>query len=312
MADLRIVFFGTSGFACRMLQVLHDEKYNVVAVVSQPDKPVGRKRIVEKTPVHALADALGIACVQPEKLREAPEEVLAYAPDLIVTCAYGQIVPQVILEAPAKGCLNVHPSLLPRYRGGAPMHYAVWNGDERTGVCLMEMVKKMDAGRVYARCELTIGPDETMAELARRLEDAAAILLKENLPKYLAGELEGVEQDEEKVVIARNISREEEKINFALEDVDAAYNHIRALIDWPISHGVIDGKRIKFLEARKKKGNPQEAAGTVVGFEEHAMKIACIGGYIYIRKLQMEGKKGMDADAFANGAGRALIGKRFE
>ncbi len=312
MGDLQIVFFGTSVFACRMLKVLHDEKYTIAAVVSQPDKPVGRKKTMEKTPVHALADEYGITCLQPERLKDAVDEVLACNPDLIVTCAYGQIVPQEILEAPAHGCLNVHPSLLPKYRGGAPMHYAVWNGDEKTGVCLMEMVKKMDAGKVYARCELPIGPDETMAELSARLEDAAAALLKENLPKYLAGELKGEPQDEEGVVIARNISREEEKVCFAQEDVHAAYNHVRAMIDWPVSHGVVEGKRIKFLGARKELGEAQQEPGVIVGFEKHAMKIACKGGWLLVQKLQMEGKKPMDADSFANGIGRTLIGKRFE
>ena len=171
MNSPRIVFFGTPEFACTVLQALIDEEYNIVAAVSQPDKPVGRKHIIESTPVHALAEKYGIPVVQPDKLRQQADEVLAYDPELIVTCAYGQIIPQTILEYPRLGCVNIHPSLLPKYRGGAPIHHAVLNGDEKTGVCLMEMVNKMDAGRVYACHEVMIGEDMTTAELEEILKE---------------------------------------------------------------------------------------------------------------------------------------------
>lgn len=312
MKDCRIVFIGTPEFACPILQTLYDEQYQIVAVVSQPDKPVGRKKEIVKTPIHELADTLNLPVVQPIKLRESYEEVLAYEPDLIVTCAYGQMIPEEILNAPKYGCLNIHPSLLPKYRGGAPVHRAVWAGDKETGVCLMEMVKAMDAGKVYARTFVDIDEDDTTSSLNLKLEKAACELLKEKLPQYLNGELPGEEQDEEGVVIARNISKEEEQVFFQNETLEEAYNHVRALLDWPVAYGLIDGKRIKFYKTKKVVDTPSEPIGTVVGFEEGAMKIAMKGGYLLILELQPEGKQKMNAKDFANGAGRNLVGKVFE
>lgn len=312
MNDVRIIFIGTPEFACPILQTLVDEGYNVVAAVCQPDRPTGRKQVITPTPVHALADKLNIPVLQPEKLRAEYQSVLDYEPDLIVTAAYGQIVPEVILKAPRYGCLNIHPSLLPKYRGGAPIHHAVWAGDEKTGVCLMEMVKAMDAGRVYARTEVPIGPDETTSEMYEKLQEASCALVKESLPLYLEGKLEGEPQDESKVVLARNISKEDEMVHFADEDIHQVYNHIRALTDWPLAYGMLDGKRMKFIKVRKQVCETEETPGTVLGFRDHAMEIACRGGILRVLELQPEGKSRMSADAFANGAGRNIPGHVFE
>ena len=310
--DVRVVFIGTPEFAGKVLDALVGEKYNVVAVVSQPDKPVGRKREIVKTPVHARADAYGIPVLQPERLKDGIDDILAYRPELIVTCAYGQFVPTRLLDAPAYGSLNIHPSLLPKYRGGAPVHRAVWAGDKETGVCLMEMVKAMDAGRVYDRRIVPIDPDDTTETLNLRLEEASAELIREALPKYLRGELAGEVQDEEKVVLARNIAPEEEQVSFTEGDIHEIYNHIRALIDFPVAYGILDGKRVKFYACRIREEEVQEAPGTVLGFRDHAMEIACRGGVLRVLELQAEGKKRMPADAFGNGAGRAWTGRRFD
>jgi methionyl-tRNA formyltransferase len=312
MTSPRIVFFGTPEFACTILQALIDEKYHIAAVVSQPDKPVGRKHIIVKTPVHALAEENGIPVLQPEKLRAEADAVLAYEPELIVTCAYGQFVPSKILNAPKYGALNVHPSLLPKYRGGAPIQRAIMNGDQKTGVCLMEMIKAMDAGRVYARTETEIGPDETGTELFERLEGISAKLLRDNLPLYLEGKLEGVPQNDEEAVLAPNIAREEELVRFADSDLSTLYNHIRGLIEEPCAYGMVNGKRFKFCRVRKQNCDPAEAPGTIAGFENHAMKIAAKGGYLLVEEMQPEGRSRMNADAFANGAGRGLINAVFE
>lgn len=312
MKNVRIVFFGTPDFSCSVLRTLHEEGYDVIAAVSQPDKPVGRKHVITPTPVHALADELGIPVLQPEKLRAEAQQVIDLKPDLIVTAAYGQMIPESILNAPALGCLNIHPSLLPKYRGGAPIHRAVWAGDALTGVCLMQMVKAMDAGKVYACIECEIGPDDTTSDMYAKLEKVSERLIREALPEYLAGNLPGTEQDESRVVLARNIAREEEQVVFAKENIDEAYNHIRALTDWPLAYGLIDGKRMKFIRVRKEVCTPQAECGTVLGFHDHAMEIACTGGILRVLELQMEGKGRMSADAFANGAGRALVSKRFE
>lgn len=312
MKQTRIIFFGTTEFASGILQTLIDEGYNVVAVVSQPDKPVGRKHTIQMTPTHALADQYQIPVIQPDLLKEHVDDVLRYEPELILTCAYGQFVPVRILEYPRFGCINVHPSLLPKYRGGAPIHHAVMGGETETGVSLIQMTKAMDAGDIYARATTPLGKDETMAELNERLLVLSKQLVKENLEDYIAGKLVGEPQDDSKVILGLNITKEEEKVQFALEDVQTLYNHIRGLIDWPMPYGVVDGKRMKFCKVRMRKEDHQAKPGEILGFKNHAMEVASIGGIIEVYELQPEGKSRMTADAYANGAGRNMIGKVFE
>ncbi len=312
MTDLRIVFLGTPNFARGILESLILNQYNVVGVISQPDKPVGRKHEIKPTPVKELALENNIPVYQPVKLKEESDVVINLQPDLIITCAYGQIVPDDILQTPKYGCLNIHPSLLPKYRGGAPIQRAIWNGDTETGVCLMEMVKKMDAGRVFARVTHPIDKDITSSELFDELERVSRKLLIDNLPLYLEGKLTGVEQDEDKVVIARNIAKEEEQVHFNQENIHEVYNHIRALIDTPIAYGMIEGKRMKFYEARMEEKENAYPSGTILSFEDGAMIVACTGGLLKVYELQLEGKSKMKAKDFANGAGRQLVGKRFE
>jgi len=312
MENPRILFFGTPSFAASILQTLIDEKYQVIAAISQPDRPVGRKHVITPSPVHVLADENNIPFLAFEKLKDHADEVIALQPDLIVTCAYGQFVPTKILECPSLGALNIHPSLLPKYRGGAPIHHAIMHGDSETGVSLMEMTKAMDAGKVFAQVHVPIGEDETQKELSERLVVESRKLLKENLPKYLKGELPGVEQDESLVTFGYNITREEEQVHFETEDIDTLYNHIRALIDWPVSYGLMEGKRMKFHGVRKNHEASNALPGTILGFEGDAMLVACLGGTLLVKELQMEGKGKMDAKSFANGAGRSLIGKRFD
>ena len=312
MKQTRIIFFGTTEFASGILQTLIDEGYNVVAVVSQPDKPVGRKHTIQMTPTHALADQYQIPVIQPDLLKEHVDDVLRYEPELILTCAYGQFVPVRILEYPRLGCINVHPSLLPKYRGGAPIHHAVMGGETETGVCLIQMTKAMDAGDIYARVTTPLGKDETMAELNQRLLVLSKQLVKDNLEDFIAGKLVGEPQDDSKVILGLNITKEEEKVQFAVEDVQTLYNHIRGLIDWPMPYGVVDGKRMKFCKVRMRKEDHQVKPGEILGFKNHAMEVASIGGIIEVYELQPEGKSRMTADAYANGAGRNMIGKVFE
>lgn len=312
MQDEKIIFFGTPEFAAAILQVLIDEKYNVIAAVSQPDRPVGRKHKIMLTPVKVLCEEHDIPCLQPDKLKEEYEDILALEPDLILTCAYGQLIPEVVLQCPRLGCINVHPSLLPKYRGGAPMHYPILNGDHETGVSLMEMTQAMDAGRVYAQVKLPIGPDETEAELEPRLMVASCEMVRTYLTPYLEGKLPGVEQDESLVTFCHNITREQEKVSFQQEEIHDLYNHIRALIDWPISYGVVEGKRVKFYAVRMQEGACGSPAGTILGFKDHAMIVAAKGGTILVKELQPEGKKRMNADAFANGYAAEWTGKRFD
>ena len=312
MDSIRIVFFGTAEFAAAILNRLYEDQYQIVGAVSQPDRPIGRKHVIEPTPVHALAEAHGTPCIAPKNLKEEPEGVLDMKPDLIITCAYGQFVPDVILEAPRYGCLNIHPSALPKYRGGAPIQRTIWNGDSSIDICMMEMVHAMDAGRVFARTCVPIDPDETSGELLRKLAPLAADLLSENLPKYLRGELTGTAQEESRKTIARNISREEEQIWFQKESMPSLYNHCRALLEEPGPYGLIEDKRIKFLKVRMEQKEVSAAPGTILASQNHAMRIACKGGILNVFRLQMQGKNAMDADAFMNGTGRNLIGRQFE
>lgn len=311
MKETKILFFGTTDFSCEILKAVHDAGYPIVAAVAQPDKPVGRKHRIEPTPVHALCDSLGMECLQIAHLKQDWEVLKQYAPDLILTCAYGQIIPDGVLQLPPLGCLNVHPSLLPKYRGGAPMHYVLLNGDSVTGTSLMEMVHEMDAGKVYAQKEIEIGEDETLQELESHLKKLSVEMVLESLPAYIRGELPGVEQDASRVSFSHNISKEMECVSFEKEELRELYNHIRALIDWPVPYGILDGKRIKFYKVRKEEKEIQEKAGTVLGFRKGYMEVACHGGVLRVYELQPEGKKKMDANAFANGYAQEVTGKRF-
>lgn len=311
MDTTKIIFFGTTDFSCDILQALYDQQYNVVAAVAQPDRPAGRKHRIVPTPVHALCDTLQIPCLQIEHLKTEWEVLKEYAPDLIITCAYGQLVPDEVLALPQLGCLNIHPSLLPKYRGAAPMHYAILNGDSETGVTLMEMVHKMDAGKIYAQNRISIGEDETLQQLEERLKQASVSLLTEALPKYLRKELPGIPQEEQAVTFSSMISREMECVSFEKEPLDVLYNHIRALIDWPLPYGMLDGKRVKFFEVKKEIKDVQEAPGTILGFKKGYMEVATKGGILRVYSLQLEGKKRMDANSFANGYADEVTGKRF-
>lgn len=312
MFQEKIIFFGTGTFSCAILKMLKEEKYNVIAAVSQPDRPVGRKHIITATPVHALCIEMGIPCLQPEKLRKESHLVTDLKPDLIITCSYGQIVPDDILACPEKGCLNIHPSLLPKYRGASPMHFPIINGDTETGVSLMEMTHAMDAGMVYAQLKLPIGPDDTEADMEPRLREASVQLLKDNLPLYLAGKLVGKAQDESQVTVCHTIPREFEQVHFRQEKINALYNHIRGLIDWPLPYGLLEGKRMKFYKVRREVKNCQEAPGTIMGFDRDSMLVAADGGVIHVLEMQMEGHKRMNAQAFRNGMEKEVTGKRFD
>lgn len=312
MAECRVVFFGTTDFSGAVLETLLAEGYDVISVVTQPDKPVGRRHVMTAPFVKSYAMEKGIPVLQPVKLSAEMEPVMNLRPDLIITCAYGQLIPVSILELPRYGCLNIHPSPLPKYRGGAPIQRAVMNGDSSTEVCLMEMAEKMDSGKVYARIPASIGADTTSSELFEQLKEPARRLITDYLPRYLKGELKGEEQDESGVVIARNIKREEEFISFQNEAMPSLYNHIRGLLDDPSGYGIVDRKRIKFCRVRRDDSVSDQPAGTILGFADHAMRVAAKGGTLLVYELQMEGKSRMNADAFYNGAGRQLTGKVFD
>ena len=310
--DLRIVFMGTPFFATAPLQQLIDCGYNIVAVVSQPDRPVGRKKELKPTPVKQLAMQYEIDVVQPNKLSEDPNCLLDYQPDLIITCAYGQKVPTCILDYPKLGCINLHGSLLPKYRGGAPMQRALINGDKQTGMTLMEMIDRMDAGQMYAKEVVDITIDDTLDSLSLKLMEASKKLIVNALPLYLNGELKGEAQDEALSCLSLTIKKEEERVSFDQEEAYSLYNHMRGLISNPGPYAVLNnGKKVKFFEVGYEQYDHNFANGTII-LEKNHYKVAAKGGYIHVYTCQMEGKAKMDASSFINGIKNNLDNLRFE
>ncbi len=306
----RVLFMGTPDFAVSLLQVLIDADVEIVAVVSQPDKPVGRKQVLMPTPVKKLALDHKLPVYQPIKIKELTQFIGDLDLDLIVTCAYGQFIPMAILEAPRCGSVNVHASLLPKYRGGAPIHRALINGDHESGVTLMRMVKQMDAGDMLAKVSVPITENDDVGSLHDKLKSVGAKLLKENLDALLNNKLEGIAQDETQVSFAYNITPEDEFVSFK-RNVTVVYDHIRGLSPWPVGYGLIEGKKLKLIKAFKIIEKHEFTLGQFVAYE-NGLKIACEGGYVVVTQCQAEGKEKMEASAFYNGLGKSLLNRIFE
>lgn len=307
----RIIFMGTPQFSCGILETLVEMGENVVAVVTQPDKKVGRKQEIQETPIKIKAKEFGIPVLQPIKIKESIEEVLAFKPDLIVTAAYGQLIPDAILNSPKYRCINVHASLLPKYRGGAPIHMAVINGEKETGITIMYMEKKMDSGDILTQKVLPIDIKDTTSDLFDKLEQVGKELLKETLPKLINGELTPIPQNEDDVTFAWNISKEQEFVSFN-RPVMEVYNHIRGLISWPVGYGIIEGKKIKLHKVHYVEEKHHNKPGECIGLIDDAFVIACEGGFIYVDELQLEGKTKTLAKDFYHGNGKNYVGKCFE
>ena len=301
----KIVFMGTPDFSVPVLTMLKDEGFEILAVVTQPDRPVGRKRVLTPPPVKAEAVRLGLPVLQPEKLRHSSEleEIINLQPDLIITAAYGQILPKELLEAPELGCINVHASLLPKYRGGAPIHQAIIDGETETGVTIMYMVEKLDAGNIISQVLVPIGETDTTGILFNKLSAAGTQLLKETLPSILDKTNESIEQDEEKVTFASNISREQERIDWSKNGI-AIYNQIRGLYPWPGSYSVFQGENVKIWRAEKTDIISEAKPGTIIKRLKDKLIIKTGNGTsIAITELQPAGKKRLTAEEFMNGVG---------
>ncbi|WP_235941632.1 methionyl-tRNA formyltransferase [Paenibacillus puerhi] len=302
----RIVFMGTPDFAVPSLRaLLADESVQVVGVVTQPDRPVGRKRVLTPTPVKVEALAHGLPVLQPERLRrgESVEELRELKPDLIVTAAYGQILPKAVLELPRLGCINVHASLLPRYRGGAPIHYAVMNGDAETGVTIMYMEEGLDTGDMISRVEVPIGDDDTTGTMFDKLSTAGAELLQRTLPGLLAGTVQAVPQDDEAAVYSPNITRKQEQIDWN-DPALRIWQQVRALHPRPGAFTLWNGEVLKIWACSKPAepalSSPKQP-GTVLSVGPDGIEVATGLGVLRITELQPSGKKAMDAATFARG-----------
>ncbi|MCF6137054.1 methionyl-tRNA formyltransferase [Pseudalkalibacillus berkeleyi] len=299
---MKIVFMGTPDFSVPVLQKLIQDGYEVVAVVTQPDKPVGRKKVITPPPVKREALRHEIPVLQPKKVRHEYKEILDYKPDLIVTAAYGQILPSELLEGPKLGCINVHASLLPEYRGGAPIHKAIIDGKKESGITIMYMVNQLDAGDILTQVRVPIDEDDHVGSLHDKLSIAGAKLLSETIPKLIANEIEPKKQEESLVTYAPNISREMEEINWEL-DGETIYNQIRGLHPWPVAYTTLNGKPLKVWWGHKVNAPKKGLPGQLVHFDREGIVVAT-GNETAIRisELQPAGKKRMQASQFVAGA----------
>lgn len=305
----KIIFMGTPQFAVPVLEGLIDKQYDIVAVVTQPDRRVGRKKVLTKTPVKQVAEHHQLPVYQPEKLNGSPEmdELMALNADLIVTAAYGQFLPQVLLDAPTYGAINVHASLLPKYRGGAPIHYAVMNGDEKTGVTIMEMVKQMDAGAMIAQKSLPITSKDTCGTMFEKLSIIGRDLLLSCLEDYIAGNIQPVPQKEEEATYSPNITREQERLSLSELTANEVDCHVRGMNPFPIAHIMVDGKRMKLYHTQPLAEQTTAKPQTVVAIHKDSFDIACAQHTVLrIFELQVEGKAKMSAKDYLNGVGRHL------
>lgn len=296
---------GTPDFSVPVLQKVLAEGYNIIAVVTQPDRPVGRKRIMTPPPVKVEAEKHGIPVYQPEKIRN-PEElqpILDLEPDLIITAAFGQILPKKLLEAPTFGCINVHASLLPELRGGAPIHYAIIQGKKKTGITIMYMAEKLDAGDILTQVEVEIDHNDTVGSLHDKLSEAGSNLLSETLPRILNKELKSIPQDDALATFAANIKREQERINWN-KSAKEIYNHIRGMNPWPVAYTTFDGSVIKIWESKQLDKSSGANPGTIIEVDNEGLTVATgDNGAIKIIALQPSGKKRMDAGQYLRGAG---------
>ena len=313
----KIVFMGTASFSKEVLQMLIDEHYDVVGVVTQPDRYVGRKHVLHMSDVKELALAHNIPVVQPERIRSDYADVLALEPDLIITAAYGQIVPNAILQAPRLGCINVHASLLPRHRGGAPVQRAIIEGDHKTGVTIMYMAEKMDAGDIISQAATQITDEDTLGSLYDRLAIMGAKLLKETLPSIMNGTNTRLPQNQELVTFSPIIKREDEHLdwNTSVRDV---FNKVRGLNPAPGCFCDYEGTKVKIWEGHihncenAMSHHGDQPNGTIVKIFKDAIGVKANDGIYLITSLQVPGKKRMAVKDYLNGKNIFEVGHCFK
>lgn len=301
----KLIFMGTPDFSATVLKgLIEDAQYELLAVVTQPDRAVGRKKEIRMTPVKELALLHDLPVYQPEKLSGSTEleELKRLGADGIVTAAFGQFLPTSLLNS-VSFAVNVHASLLPKYRGGAPIHYALINGDSDVGVTLMEMVKEMDAGDMIAKRAIPITDEDNVGTLFEKLAVVGRDLLLEHLPAYIMGDLMPEAQDPSQVTFSPNISPEEERLDWHKTNRQI-FNHIRGMYPWPVAHTLLNGERFKIYEASLAEGSGQPGEILVLGKKE--LLIATGEGAIALKTVQPAGKPKMDIVDFLNGLGCKL------
>lgn len=307
----KLIFMGTPDFSATVLKgLLESDQYEVLAVVTQPDRAVGRKKEIRITPVKEVALSYGLPIYQPEKLSGSPEmeAIMNLGADGIVTAAFGQFLPSKLL-AIMNFVVNVHASLLPKHRGGAPIHYALIQGDRETGVTIMETVKEMDAGDMISRRSIPITDEDNVGTLFEKLAIVGRDLLLDTLPAYLAGDIQPEAQDPSQVTFSPNIRSEEERLDWNKTNRQL-FNQIRGMNPWPVAHTLWQGGRFKIYEAELADGDGQP--GEILEIGKRQLLVATGEGALALKTVQPAGKPKMTISDFLNGAGRNLaVGDKF-
>lgn len=309
MKNKKVIFMGTPEFAVPILQMLI-ENTEVILVVTQPDKEVGRKKEKKFSPIKELALKNNIEVFQPIKIREDYEYILSKNPDIIITCAYGQIIPNALIETPEYSAINVHASLLPKLRGGAPIHHAIIDGYDKTGITIMYMSSKMDAGDIISQKEITINDKDNVGTLHDKLSKIGTELLKETLPLIFEQKNERIKQNEEEVTFGYNITREEEKIDFN-KTAEQVYNQIRGLNPFPLAYAILNEEETKIIEANINEKTIGKV-GKITEITKNSIIVKCKDKSIEITKIKPFGKRIMEVKDYLNGIKKeALINKEF-
>ncbi len=291
-----IVFFGTHEFAGTILQALISAGYPVLLVITQPDHPVGRHQVLTESPVKRLAREHTIPIAEPERLKNW--EPTSKQPTLAIVCQYGKIIPQRILDWPKTGAINVHTSLLPKYRGASPIQTAILHGETETGITIMLMDEQMDHGGILAQKKVAIETHDTSLTLAHRLAPIAATLLLETIPGYLAKKITPQTQDESQVTLCSLITKEDGKITWQ-DSASNIYNAFRAYTPWPGVWTTLQGKRLKLLDVAPSTDHT--LAPGIISCNHRQIFIGCGNGALRVNSLQLEGKPAMDSAQFGNG-----------
>ena len=308
MKDLRVVFMGTPDFAVPVLEKLILNT-KVVLVVSQPDKCVGRKRELVPTPIKKKALEYNIPVFQPEKVKLDYEEIALARPDIIITCAYGQIIPKALLDLPRLGCINVHASLLPYLRGGAPLHHAIIDGYKETGVTIMYMDEAMDTGDIISSVTYPLKDTDTVGTVHDNLMEMGANLLMETLPSIIKGTNKRIKQDNSKATYAYNISRSDEHLDFSGSGL-LVERKVRGLNPWPLANTLFDDEEIKIISGYFVLGMSIPKKINVV--TKDSLGIGCSDGIYYVTALKPSGKKVMDIKSYLNGIDKdKLLAKKI-
>lgn len=300
MSGLRVIYMGTPEFACPALQKLIDRGEQVVAVITQPDRPKGRGQRLMPTPVKELAARHAIPVYQPARVRDPDvvEVIRKLAPDVVVVVAFGQILPKALLDIPPLGCINVHASLLPRYRGAAPLNWCIVNGEHETGVTTMLMDAGLDTGPMLLKRSTSVDENEDIMSLHDRMSAMGAELLSETLDGLTAGTIVPQEQDGSRSSYAPLLKKEDGRINWHL-DARRIHNQVRGLAVWPVAYTLLDGQTFKVYRTRVAEGSG--LPGTVLRADRHGIEVACLKGSLVIEELQLAGKKRLGAASFLAG-----------